>query len=279
MLLLEQLLAQALLLEEKFIYFLIVTGNRGIAGIILSSTLTGLIIYRVLKQIKHQEIENYHQYIETIGMKLKTKEIANSIINIFLLISFYIMVAGFSAYFEQQWGLSQILTGLIMMALCYITFLYSIEGITKINTILIPTLIAIIILLGIKSTAGNVQNINIVNLKENWIIASVEYASYNSILLIPILISLKKYSYQHEKSIAISSSMIFFILAFILYKIQQTSPMNIKEIQLPLIHILSQYGNLYQYILRRCYHISNFYFCYISRIRIFTKLYEEQKTI
>lgn len=128
-------------------------GSKGLAGIILSSTLTGLIIYQVLNQIKHKKIENYHQYIEKIGINASLKEIINNIINLFLLISFYIMVAGFSAYFKQQWGLSEILTGFIMIVLCYITFLHSMEGVTKVNTILIPILIAIIILLGIKNVS------------------------------------------------------------------------------------------------------------------------------
>ena len=68
---------------------------------------------------------------------------------------------------------------------------------------------------------GEVEQIRepMIEIKNNWFLASLEYASYNSILLIPILIGLKKYTYQKEKHISITVSAIFFLLAIILYLI------------------------------------------------------------
>ena len=99
-------------------------------------------------------------------------------------------------------------------------------------------------------SCGEVEQIKetMIETKSNWILASLEYASYNSILLIPILIGLKKYTYQKEKHISITVSAIFFLLATILYLILQKGGSNLSNVELPLIHIVKQYGTIYQYI-------------------------------
>ncbi len=224
-------------------------GNKGIWGILLSNFITGIIIYKILKQIKYQNVHNYHEYIEKTGIHPKLKEVINSIINLFLLISFYIMVAGFSAYFKQEWNLPTLIIGIIMATLCYITFMHNIEGVTKMNTILIPILIGIILLIGSKTIFyNNTENAIEIIPKTNWIIASIEYASYNSIVLIPILIGLKQYTYQKEKSITIFSTLILLLLSLTLYKILDQHSINIQEIELPLVYVLNKYGNIYKYI-------------------------------
>ena len=97
---------------------------------------------------------------------------------------------------------------------------------------------------------GEIEQIKgtMIEAKTNWFLASLEYASYNSILLIPILIGLKKYTCQKEKKISITTSIIFFLLATILYFILQKEGASLDNIELPIIHIVKQYGTMYQYI-------------------------------
>lgn len=63
-----------------------------------------------------------------------------------------------------------------------------------------------------------------------------------------MLIGLKKYTNQKEKSIAIIASGIFCVLAVILYKILETGGTEIKNIELPLIYIVNKFGKVYKYI-------------------------------
>lgn len=63
-----------------------------------------------------------------------------------------------------------------------------------------------------------------------------------------MLIGLKDYTHQKEKSVAIISSSIFCILAIILYKILQTGGIEIQNVELPLIYIVNKFGNVYKYI-------------------------------
>lgn len=126
-------------------------GEMGLLGILVASILTGIIIYRVLTQIRNIETKNYNHYLEKIQMKPRIKEILNCIINIFLLASFYIMIAGFCAYFKQEFGFPTMIVGTIVSLLCYITFMNHIDGVIKMNTILIPFLIFMLLFIGIKS--------------------------------------------------------------------------------------------------------------------------------
>ena len=82
-----------------------------------------------------------------INKKEKLKELINSIINIFILISFYVMIAGFGAYLEQEINLNSFIGSSILAFLCVILFKTNIKGIVKINEILIPILIAVVLVI------------------------------------------------------------------------------------------------------------------------------------
>lgn len=130
-------------------------GIKGLFGIGIASCLTGIIIYKVLIQMRNIKVKNYNHYLEKIQIPNKIREIFSCIINIFLLVSFYIMIAGFCAYFKQEFRIPSIITGIIVSSMCYFTFIHQIEGVTKINTIIIPFLIIMVIFIGIKS--GNIR--------------------------------------------------------------------------------------------------------------------------
>lgn len=77
----------------------------------------GYIIYKSLKIIKKYEVENYDRLLKNIITKkyknIDIEKIVNIIVNIFLLITFFIMCAGFSAYFKQEFGIPEIYTSII----------------------------------------------------------------------------------------------------------------------------------------------------------------------
>lgn len=148
--------------KEIYIFFNIY-GTKGILGIGVASILTGIIIYKILMQIRKIDAKNYKEYLEQIRLNSKIKEVFNSIINIFLLMSFYIMIAGFCAYFQQEFNIPSIIIAVIVCFMCYLTFMKHIEGVTKINTILIPFLIIMIILVGMKVSTNRIKQNERVN--------------------------------------------------------------------------------------------------------------------
>ncbi len=225
-------------------------GVNGIIGIILSSISIGLIIYKVLKiSIKHN-INTYEQLVKKIYKKDKVKEILKIIINIFLLISFYVMIAGFAAFFSQELGINNILATCVICILCYITFLGNIKTIVKVNSLLMPIIIIFIIYLIINNIDG-FNNIEFTN-KEivKAIIKSILFTSYNSIILIPILLSLKTYikSIKQIKNISILTSIIIFIVSISIYGLLLKIDINIPQIELPIVYIAGKMGVIHKYI-------------------------------
>ncbi len=250
--------------QEIYVFFYSF-GINGIYGMLLSSSIIGLTIYSTFKIIKKFSINNYEDFLNKLVKNKKLKEIISIIINIFILISFYIMVAGFGAYLEQEYNLNNILGSGILALICLIVFKKDVKILVKINEILIPLLIAIILFIGMI----NVNNIDFANLKsyiiENnnreWLIMSIMYASYNCILLVPILISIKSYIKKEKdiKYISIISTIIIFVLLISIFFLLINVDINIKDLEMPAVYAIQKI----------CYNIKNIYGVIIL-ISIFT---------
>lgn len=161
------------------------------------------------------------------------------------------MIAGFSAYFEQELNLPKIVGSLLISILCYITFTKNISGIIKVNTILIPILVIFIIAFGIKNISINNEYIIEKNqISIQFIISAILYASYNSITLIPMLIPIKNLikTDKQNKTIFILVVTITIILALIIYNTISKIDTNINKIELPTIYVASKLGTIYKYI-------------------------------
>lgn len=237
--------------KEIYIFFCIY-GSNGVIGIVTSSILIGYIIYKVLKISHKKNIENYDTLISTINQNDKLNDIVKKIINIFLLISFYIMIAGFSAYFSQELNIPNIIGTVIIAILCYIVFIGSIESVIKVNTALIPILIGCIILLALKNI-NTFQNINAKLINSHIhksLYNAILYGSYNSILLIPIVVSLKKYIQNKKQAIltSIICSIILIILALSIYGLILKIDIDINKIELPTVYVARMSGKIYTYI-------------------------------
>lgn len=132
--------------QEIYTFFFLF-GIKGLIGIIVSSGLIGFTIYRTFKIINKKNIKNYEDFLDNLIKSKKVREITNIIINIFILVSFYIMIAGFGAYLEQEFNLNNIIGSTILAITCIVVFKSNTKGIIKVNEVLIPILILVVIIL------------------------------------------------------------------------------------------------------------------------------------
>lgn len=229
----------------------------GILGIIISSCIIGALINKIFKIISKKNIKNYNEFLLYILKNKNSKEgifeIINLIINIFLLISFYIMMAGLSSYFKQKYEISVYITSVLGALFCYIILNKNMEGIIKISTICVPVIIIFIFTLGIKSLDNGFCKINnmdfSINLLPISIISAFLYAGYNSILLIPVTISLKDYfSKKNAKIIVILISSILILLGFYVYIILLNEDIEIMKLDMPIAYIIKIFGKKYEYL-------------------------------
>lgn len=250
--------------KEIYTFFMIY-GNTGIIGLIISSVIIGLVTYKVLKICAESRVQSFKNFCEVIENDTNTEKtviskLFNTIVNIFLLIMFYVMISGFSSFLKQEFKIPTIVGSLIIVTLCYITFIGNIEKLIKLSNYLIPVLIIFIIYISTKSlnqnSFSNYSQIKyVINndkaLEIKGIIKSVLYASYNCIALIPVIIQLylsSKEKNVNKKSIAIISTLIIIILSFSIYNLLLQGTLETLKLDMPIIAITKQIGNIYGYI-------------------------------
>lgn len=227
----------------KEIYtFFFAYGLNGMLGIIISISLIGYTIYKSLKIIIKYEINSYDELLKKIIKRnvwknVNTEIILNFIINLFLLITFFIMCAGFSAYFKQEFNINEIYTSSIIAISSYIILSRNIKGIFTLNSILMPLIIIILIILGIKGINTKIEVINEIK-SLAWIPKSILYTSYNCITLISMLIPIKKYIKNKKDMLKISiiTVMIIIILAVIIMMLLSNIHTDISKIELPAVY-------------------------------------------
>lgn len=222
-------------------------GLYGILGIILASILLGITIYKTLIISKKYKLNSYNELLDEIIKKNKIKQIIKIIINIFLITSFYVMVAGFSAYFKQVFNFNKIISSTFLIIICYFTFNKNVDRIIKINTILVPIIIIIFLIFGIK----NIQNINNEKIIENknifWVFSAIIYTSYNSITLIGLTGVMNKYLKNKKECfmVAIITTIIIASLAIIIYGLLTNIE---KRAEIPMLQVSQLFGGIYKYL-------------------------------
>lgn len=241
--------------KEIFLFF----GSYGfpfsLLGLFISTIFTSFIVYRVLFLSYHNSITHYSDFLENLLGKKHSilKNVINIIVHLFLLFSFFIMVAGFGAYFRQELGISSFIGVFIILTLCYFTFRKNMGGIAKINTFLIPMLTLFVIWMGIQAFCMLPTNMSTSNFlyhsSSNWFISSLLYSSYNSILLVPILLSLKPLltSKKQIKKVSILTGFILLFLSLSIYITLLGIDIDINFIELPTVYFANKLGVLQKY--------------------------------
>lgn len=237
----------------KEIYtFFCAYGFYGLFGILISNIIIGLVIFLTFKIVIDNNIKTYSDFIYClVGSNRVLNYTINNIMNIFLLISFIVMVSGFGAYFNQEFNIPAFVGAIIISFLAFITFFKDINGIVKINSFLIPILIFLVILLGFKEKFY-LFNVNILpaTTSSAWILKSILYASYNSIVLIPIIINLKNLisNKKQIKYIIFITLLFMVILSLVIFIVLNFNLQDIKYIDIPIVFIASKFGPVYKYL-------------------------------
>lgn len=233
---------------QEIYFFFYRFGVNGIYGIIICNIIMSVSIYKTLKIIYENNINSYKEFLDIIFQnRKKFSNISNALVNVFLAVTFFIMVSGFGAYLSQALKINSIIGSMILAFISYVFFIKNIDNLTKINDIIIPLLIIIVAIIGIK----NVFNIDFTKIslnKENninWLIQAFLYAGYNLILVQPVLVGLKKFlkSKRYIFNVAILSFFIMLILT-ILEFLLLTNIGDFNGLEMPLVFVIqSKYSD------------------------------------
>ena len=239
--------------QEIYIFFY-KYGTNGIIGIAISSLLIGIIVYKVLEISRKKQIKNYKEFLGILVKNENQLNIFNTVINIFILITFYIMIAGFGAYFEQQFGINSLIGSSILAIICYFVFLKDVTGLIKVNQLIVPILIEGLIIVGINvidfTRIPQISKYVLQNSSWKWILDGILYGSYNTILLIPVLIALKNVITKKKESIIVSilTVIVVILLSLIIFLMLSKIDVNIENLEMPTVYVVSKISSIFKYV-------------------------------
>lgn len=215
-------------------------GVIGLVGIIITFVLISFIIYKSLKIICENEINNYDEFLGIFIKNGKITKTINIVINILLLVTFYIMIAGFGAYFEQEIEVGKIVGSSILAVMTAIVFFTSVKGVLKVSEYIVPVLIIFIVIIGGMNLATINFEVEIPVIKKGWLLSSIIYCSYNMILLIPILISLRKQITRSSniKYIAVISGILMTTISTMIFMLLTKSDVDISTLEMPVVYVI-----------------------------------------
>lgn len=250
--------------QEIYLFFF-KYGINGIIGILISSLILGIVISRTLKIIKENNIQSYKEFLDNIINKKyrikikqhknkKLTQLINIVVNAFILVTFFIMIAGFGTYFTQQFGLNQLIGSSILALITYIILNINVKGVVKASEIIVPILIILVIIIGVMNLNNlpllQIKNYLIQNNSLEFILEAILYASYNSILLIPVLITLNKYikSKKQTTIIGMISAIIISIISILIFLLLTKVDVNIENLEMPSVYVVSNMLEILEYI-------------------------------
>jgi len=179
---------------QEIIQFFGVYGYKGAWGVFFATILFSIVGALVLSRVFKDRITSYSEYITPLFGR-KVSKIMELIIISYLFIGFCVMLAGSGAVFEEQFNLSFNIGIYVMAILCFLTFIFSVEGISFVNKMVVPFLIIGIFVVGSAVILkegfifSNFVGASITR-TGNWLTSALLYVSYNSISALVILTSI-----------------------------------------------------------------------------------------
>ena len=178
---------------REIVEFFGVYGIKGVFGIIISGVLFSVVGSMLLLKVYKYKIKNLNELVSKIfGNRFSL--IIDTIIGFSLYTGYSVMLSGSGAIFREELGLPFDIGIITMVIFTYIVFLFRLEGLSFINTILVPILIAGILFTSIYLNIregfnfSNVEGVTLTR-KGNFITSSLLYFGSNSLIIIIVFSS------------------------------------------------------------------------------------------
>ena len=240
---------------KELVSFFVCHGMSGIFGMLLSGVFFSLIGFCVLKIVYERKITNYHDFsVYIFGEKLGV--LSEWLVCAFLLVLFSAMISAGGEMSHTVFKISRLKGEIILSLLCFITFLFQLDGFVDINTLLAPILViggiftGIYIYISPPEAAQTFKPLlsNFLHTK-NFVTSSLIYVSYNIITAVTVLVSLN--SLISSKKVSVLGGTLGGVCVCLL-GISMSLPLfsqysRIHSAQMPILNIVLDY-NILKYI-------------------------------
>ncbi len=202
---------------QEILSYFVIYGKNSIYGLFIVCTLFIMCSICVMVRVNRDNIDSFDEYASAICGKFSAAFIKLCVV-LFMFASFCSMVAGSGELFSGSFGLEKSVGIWVMLGACVVVFLFDLNGILTLNSILAPIMSISLFFLGIyaflfRDTATFGSGI-IEVLCKNYITSSLVYASYNMLTSIVILAEMRSLITKKRVcfiSSAIGGGALFFI--------------------------------------------------------------------
>lgn len=181
---------------QEILRFFANFGYWGLAGALLAGLLLAYFGYYIIIIATQYSMDSYQQYLVYLYGPRKAK-IFDGAICIFLLAGLAVMLVAGGSLFHHLWGWELELGFLVNAIFLYIVMLCGVKGMLWLNSVLIPLLLVISLGVAVEGIRGGGEMLIPEQLAggiaiENWLLASLLYVAYNSVLAMVVLVTLGK---------------------------------------------------------------------------------------
>ncbi|WP_408955319.1 hypothetical protein [Natroniella sp. ANB-PHB2] len=233
---------------QEIFQFFIIYRNNGLLGIILAGVIFSVLGVNIVYIGKNLGVTNYRQlFYRLAGNRLGF--VADLFFTLFLLGSLVVMLSGSKEIVAFLFNVNSSVGLLISMIIVVLANYYGLEGIMKLNLLLIPFLIVVTLVVINGLITGFEINLTTFDLKLEWIFSSFVYSGYNLILGLTVLLPLAAKTGKKELTIGVvAGGLILGFLAFLIgYVLNQFYP-QISSAEIPMLEIISEYRQDLYYI-------------------------------
>jgi uncharacterized membrane protein YkvI len=240
---------------QELMQFFVRFGHLGLWGAAITGFLFSLLggITVLMTQIY-----GFRTYKDLLELKLGTKmtAIIDSLIMIFLFLGLSVMLSGSGALFKEHLGMPALAGVMITEALVFLALIARDEGVLWFNSILMPILVAILVIViadGIAGTpaAGTERTFDPFAgslVSNSWLLSAFLYISYNMISAVVVLVALTANNRNCSIKGGVFGGIILFVLALGSVTALLWAGSGIFSYQIPMLYLAYQVNPLVFYL-------------------------------
>lgn len=237
---------------REIIQFFAIYGVKGIFGMVISGFLFSTVGSLVLLKIYKKQINSFKELVgKLFGHRLGF--VLDTIIGFSLYSGYSVMLSGSGAIFKEELGLPYIFGIIVMVILTFIVFLFRLEGLSLINSILVPILIVGILF---TTTYLNIrEGFNFSNIKGvrpfiegEFIISAFLYFGSNSLIVIIVFSSLLPLLKDRKTAIlgGTTGGIILFFLGISILTSMLIFYNDVVNLEVPMLKICASISDTYR---------------------------------
>ena len=233
-------------------------GHAGVLGLMLACALFGLSGWAIWYICSVTGVNDYRSFMDlTMGTRLA--EIMEAVLGIFMFIIFAAMLAATGSALHESFGINYLLAVCAVAAVCFVTFLFGISGIVKLNAYISPILIIGCMIIGIWTFVMRAEPVFAIAersadmLRADWHVSAITYVGYNiigAVVILPALITARRGSNGNSNMLkpAVFSGIILFALGLSLYLSLTANIALVENAEIPMLTLALRHGPLWGYI-------------------------------